>query len=109
MADKSLRKNKSLIGKNSQIYGSVINSSIGDNCIINGTVTNSIIMDKTFIGKDSFIKNSVIGENVNFNGKSVNSVIADNVKAENVVVKDCKIWPNKVIKNKTIEYDVHGC
>ena len=30
----------------------------------------------------------------------------DNVKLKNVLIKHCKIWPNKKIKNKNIEHDV---
>lgn len=102
-ADEVLRKNKNMIGKNSEIYGKVINSSIGDNCIIKGTVKNSIIMGNTIIDKNSIVEDSVIGENVYFNGKISKAIVADNVKAKNVIInEDCKIWPNKRISNKTI-------
>ena len=63
-------------------------------------------MDKTMVDDLSIVKNSVIGENVNFKGKALNAIISDNVKLKNVIVKNCKIWPNKKIKNKNIEHDV---
>lgn len=105
-ADNTLRGNKNLIGKNSKIYGKVKNSSIGDNCIVKGSVKNSIIMGETIIDKNSIIKDSVIGENAYIDGKVLNSIVADNAKLRNVVVKGCKIWPNKIISNKTIKGDV---
>ncbi len=105
-ADKALRKNENIIGKNSKIEGNLKNSSIGNSCIIKGTVKNSIVMDKTFIDANSMVEGSVIGENVYFNGKISASVIADNVKAKNVIVKPgCKIWPNKKISGLTIKND----
>ena len=124
-ADRELRKNKNIVGKNSKIYGKAANSSIGDNCLIGGTVINSIIMDGTVISRGSIVEDSVIGENVYFNGKilaqnsvfsAVNgkkikitrlgAIIGDNVKAKHVIVKaGCKIWPNKRIKNKIIIRD----
>ena len=126
-ADRILRKNKNLIGKNSRIRGKVINSSIGDNCIISGNVENSIIMDNSEISAFSEVKNSVIGNNVHFNGKIISgktgaitangekikieqkfgAVIADNVLAENVVINPgCMIWPNKPISNRKIGKNV---
>jgi len=104
--DSILRGNKNFIGKNSKIYGNVRNSSIGNDCTIKGDVKNSIIMDKSVIDKDSAVENSVVGENVYVSGKILNSVIADNAKLKNVIVKNCKIWPNKKISNKTVEHDV---
>lgn len=124
-ADRLLRKNKSIIGKNSKIYGNVKNSSIGDNCVIRGNVKNSIIMDKTIIDKSSVVEDSVIGENVYFNGiaksaKNVKSavnkkyvfvgnlgtIIADNVKAKNVDIKPgSKVWPDKSVEG-IIDRDV---
>ena len=105
-ADKELRKNKNIIGKNTKILGNVKNTSIGKNCIIKGIVKNSIIMDKTIIDENSIVENSVIGENVSFKGNALNAIISDNVKLKNVLIKHCKIWPNKKIKNKNIEHDV---
>ncbi len=125
-ADRILRKNKNIIGKNSKIYGKVKNSSIGNNCIIKGDVRNSIIMDNSIIDKDSVIENSIIGENVHFKGKAfaktnvfsviknkkikvekLGAIIADNVEAIGVVVNaGCKIWPYKKISNKIIKKDV---
>ncbi len=105
-ADRILRKNKNSIGKNSRICGKIENSSVGNNCIIMGSVINSIIMDNAIIGKNSVVKDSVVGENARLSGKISGSVIADNVKAENVVVENCKIWPNKQISNKTIKQDL---
>lgn len=105
-ADKILRKNKNIIGKNSKIYGKIKNSSIGNNCTIKGYVRNSVIMDKTIVDKNSIVKDSVIGENVHFSGRILNSVVADNAELKNVTVKNCKIWPNKAIQNKIIEKDV---
>ena len=111
-ADKILRKNKNLIGKNSKIKGKVINSSIGDNCTINGTVKHSIVMNNSAIAKNSIVKDSVIGENVYFSGKIISikkfgTVIADNVRAKNVIINSgCKIWPNKKISNKKITADI---
>lgn len=119
-ADKKIRKNKNIIGRNSKIKGMVENSSIGDNCIINGNVKNSIIMDNTIIEKNSVVEYSIIGENVYFNGNAESSenvksiingklviagrlgaIIGDNVKAEGVEIKPgSKIWPNKKIKGK---------
>jgi len=124
-ADKEIRGNKNIIGKNSKINGNVKNSSIGNNCIIDGNVKNSIIMDDVTIDKDSIIEDSVIGENVHFNGiakssKNVESIvkgkkvivdnigviIGDNVKAEDVKIKPgCKIWPNQKIKGE-IRHDI---
>jgi len=125
-ADKILRKNRNVIGKNSKINEKIINSSIGDNCIINGIVKNSIIMDNSVIGKDSAVEDSVIGENVYFSGKIIHksnvisvvngkkikinrfgAVVGDNVKAKGAVINaGCKIWPNKTISNKTIIKDL---
>ncbi|MBI2656711.1 NTP transferase domain-containing protein [Candidatus Woesearchaeota archaeon] len=104
-ADRILRGNRNIIGKNSKINGYVENSSIGSSCIISGIVKNSIVMDKTVIGNKSIVENSVIGENAHISGKVTNSVIADNAKLKNVVAKNCKISPNKNIKNKTIGHD----
>lgn len=105
-ADKELRGNKNIIGKNSKIYGNIENSSIGNGCIIKGNVKNSIIMDKTIIEKNSIIKNSVIGERTHIQGKIYNSIIADNSKIISSTIKNCKISPNKKIRNKKIEHDV---
>ena len=110
-ADKILRGNKNIIGRNSEIKGKIINSSIGNNCIIKGTVKNSIIMDNTIIDNNSIVEDSIIGENVHFNGKikvdRLGAIIADNVKAENVIINPgCKIWPNKSITDKTIKEDL---
>lgn len=105
-ADIALRKNKSIIGKNSKIHGNVKNSSIGNNCLIKGKVKNSIIMDNTMIGANSLIEDSIIASHVYFKGNALNAVIADNVKAKNVIAKNCKIWPNKTISGKTIMHDL---
>lgn len=105
-ADRILRKNRNIIGKNSKAYGRIANSAIGSDCVIGGKVKNSIIMDGAIVGENSIIENSIIGENSYIDGKVSNSVIADNVKLKNVVAKECKIWPNKVILNKNIEKDV---
>ena len=105
-ADRLLRKNKSIIGNSSKIYGNVKNSTIGNKCIIKGIVRNSIIMDKTIVDKHSVVENSIIGENTYFSGKISGSILADNIKAKNVVVKaGCKIWPNKSIVGE-IDSDV---
>lgn len=124
-ADKILRKSKNIIGKHSKIYGKVENSSIGNNCKIKGTVKNSIIMDNSVIDKDSLVEDSVIGENVYFSGKiksknnaasvvngkeikigKFGAVIGDNAVAKNATVSaGCKIWPNKIISNKTVIKD----
>lgn len=125
-ADKSLRKNKNIIGKNSKIEGNVVNSSIGDNCNIYGNIKNSIVMDNTFIDKNSVIEDSVVGENTHFNGKALagnnvhsavkgksimvdrlGAIIGGNVRAENVTIKPgCKIWPDKRISNRLINKDL---
>lgn len=105
-ADRALRKNNSIKGKNSKIHGTVKNSSIGDDCTISGNISNSIIMDGAIVDKNSAVENSIIGENVHFSGKVSNAVIADNSKIKNSVIKNCKIWPNKRIENKNIEHDV---
>lgn len=125
-ADRKIRKNRNIIGKNSKINGEVKNSTIGNSCIIDGTVTNSIIMDGAIIYKSSIIQNSIIGENVHFNGKvltknnvysvvkgkkikvyRLGAIIADNVKAENVKINaGCKIWPNRKIKG-IIKNDIY--
>lgn len=118
-ADKFLRS-KSIIGKNSKITGSVINSTIGDNCIIKGKVKNSIVGDDSIIEKHSVIENSVIGDNVKFSGiimaekiakskvknmfvdvKNIGAIIGNKVTADNVIIKaGSKIWPNLKIKGK---------
>jgi len=125
-ADSELRKNKTLIGPNSKITGTIKNSTIGNNCVIAGDVTNSIIMDNTVIEKGSIVEDSIIGENVHFKGKIIaknnvcsrvkdakikvgrlGAVIGDNVNAKNVIINaGCKIWPSKKIKNRTIESDI---
>ena len=105
-ADAILRKSKNLVGKNSKIYGQMLNSNVGDNCTIKGKIKNSIIMDGTLTDKNSIIENSIVGENSNISGKILNAVIADNVKIKNSTIKNCKIWPNKLILNKTISHDV---
>lgn len=105
-ADRILRKNKSAIGKKLKLSGRIENSSIGNNCVIRGNVKNSIIMDNTVIGKNSVVESSIIGGNSFVDGRISNSVIADNAKLKNVVANGCKIWPNMIISNKTIEKDV---
>ena len=105
-ADRILRKNRNVVGKNSKIYGNAKNSSIGNNCVIKGNVEDSIIMDKSVIEKNSVIKNSVIGEKTNIDGKVYSSIIADNSKIINSVIKNCKIWPNRKILNENLEHDV---
>jgi bifunctional UDP-N-acetylglucosamine pyrophosphorylase/glucosamine-1-phosphate N-acetyltransferase len=101
-------------------------NSIGKNCRIKGKVVNSIVMDNSIIEKGSVVKDSIIGEYVYFNGKinsksnvtsivkgkkikvsRLGAVIGDHVKLDNVVVKPgVKIWPYKIIKNKTINADL---
>jgi bifunctional UDP-N-acetylglucosamine pyrophosphorylase/glucosamine-1-phosphate N-acetyltransferase len=117
-ADKYYRKKKNEIGKNTEISGEVINSSVGDNCIVDGYVKNSIVMDNVTIERNSVIEDSVIGNDVYFGGqiiaeenvKSVvkgkpvivnrlGAVLGDNVIADGVIINPgCKIWPNKEIK-----------
>jgi len=124
--DRVLRKNKTIIGNNSKIYGYVKNSCIGNNCIIHGSIKNSIVMDNTTIGEGSIVEDSVIGENVYFKGKIIakdnafseiknkkikvnrlGAIIADNVSAKDVTINaGCKVWPNKIISNRTIERDL---
>ena len=103
--DRKLRNNKNVIGKNSKIYVKIKNSNVGNNCIIKGNIKNSIIMDKAIIDENSLVENSVIGENSYINGKIINSVIADNVKLRNTIVKNCRIWPNKIISNRLVQKD----
>lgn len=125
-ADKILRKNKSLIGKNTKIYSKITNSTVGNNCIIKGNIRNSLIMDNSVIDENSAVEDSVIGEDVYFKGKifsknkafsfvkneKINSgrfgaVIGDNSKLVNVTLNaGCKISPYSKIKNKTIQHDV---
>jgi UDP-N-acetylglucosamine diphosphorylase / glucose-1-phosphate thymidylyltransferase / UDP-N-acetylgalactosamine diphosphorylase / glucosamine-1-phosphate N-acetyltransferase / galactosamine-1-phosphate N-acetyltransferase len=125
-ADKILRKNKKIIGRNSKITGKIGSSSIGDDCIIEGTVKNSIVMDGAIIDDKSVIENSIIGENVHFSGRIMSksnaystvkgkkikigrfgAVIGDNVEAYNVRIKaGCRIWPGKRISNRTISKDL---
>lgn len=125
-ADKILRGNGNIIGKNSKVYGIVINSTIGNNCTIKGTVKNSIIFDKTIIDKDSTVEDSIIGENAYFKGKIITknnihtivntkkikvgklgAIVGDNCKLVDVVINaGCKVSPGKFIKNKNIEHDV---
>lgn len=125
IADREIRKNKTLIGKSSKIYGDITNSSIGSRCIIDGDVKNSIIMDGTIIDKNSIIEDSIIGENVYFKGAIIaknnvysivkgkkikvdrlGAIISDNVKAENVIINaGCRIWPNKNISG-VINHDI---
>lgn len=105
-ADKALRKNTNSIGDNARISGIVKSSSIGNGCIIEGSVRNSIVMDGAIIDKGSVVDNSIIGENVHLSGRILNSVVADNVELKNVTAKNCKIWPNKAIKNKVIVKDI---
>lgn len=103
-ADKIIRKNKNIAGRNSRVYGKVTNSSIGNNCLIKGTVKNSIIMDHTLINKNSIVKDSIIGEHVYLSGKALKAIIADNVDARNVILKGCKILPNAKIKILSMMY-----
>ena len=125
-ADKILRKNKNIIGKNSKINGKVVKSSIGDNCTINGTVKNSIVMDNSTIGHSSVVEDSVIGENTYFSGNIMSknnaysmiknkrieigrlgAIISDNVQARNATIRaGCRIWPNKKISNSIISEDL---
>ena len=104
-ADKELRRNKNIIGKNSKIQGkqsflvykkskgflyicgNVKNSSIGDNCVIIGTIKNSIIMGNTIIDKGSIVEDSIIGENVYFKG----TIIAKNNIYSNVRNKKIRV------------------
>lgn len=102
-ADRILRSNKNIVGKNSKINGNVKNSSIGDGCTISGSLRGSIVMDNSTVDSGSDVEDSIIGENVYFSGRMSSAVIADNVKAENVVINiGCKIWPNKKILNRVI-------
>lgn len=105
-ADKVLRKGKNTIGKNSKIHGKIADSSVGDNCILKGNVSNSIIMDNITIDENSMVEDSIIASGVYLKGKASNAIIGDNVEAKNAVIKNCKIWPNKTILNKTILHDV---
>lgn len=127
-ADKKLRKEKSLIGKNCKIDGEVENCFIDDGVIIeeNAVVKDSIIYKNSIIKKYSIVEDSVIGENVVFSGKvfaeknarslvgknwvtaeRVGAIIADNVITENAEIKaGVKIWPNKKIEGKISE-DIH--
>lgn len=110
-ADKEIRGNKNIIGKNSRINGNIKNSTIGNHCLISGNAKNSIIMDNAVIDKNSVIEDSIIGENVYFKGTAKSSnklgaIIGDNVKAYNVTIKPgCRIWPNKSIRGK-INHDI---
>ena len=106
-ADKILRKNKNVIGRNSKISGKVKNSSIGDNCIVKGDVKNSIVMDNAVIDRNSLAENSIIGENVHLNGRAFNAIIADKSIIMNSNLVKCKIWPNRSISGKTITQDVN--
>jgi len=115
-ADAGLRGNENLIG-NSNVSGSVENSSIGDNCDIKGKVSGSIIMDNVVIEEGSVVEDSVIGDNVKFSGTAksaenvksfvkgsavmverLGTIIGDNVVADGVDIKSgCKVWPDKKI------------
>ncbi len=126
IADKVLRKNKNVIGKNSKIHGKVKNSSIGNNCIINGNVKDSIVMDNCIIKENSFVESSVMGQNVCFSGKALaknnvylivkdkkikvprlGAIIGDYSKLNNVNIKPgCKISPHSSIKYIVIKHDV---
>ncbi len=119
-ADKILRGNKNLIGKDTKVDGEVENSFIGDNCIIKGKIVNSIVGDDSIVDSGSIVEDSVVGENVFFQGKvksrrevksfvkgkpvvveRLGAIIGDNVRAENVFIEaGSKIWPNKKIKGK---------
>ena len=105
-ADKKLRGNKNIFGMNSRISGKVKNSSVGNNCIIKGNVQNSIIMDKTVVDENSVVEKSILGEKVYFSGKMFNSVIADNVKAKNIIVRNSRIFPGRMLNDQIIEHDV---
>lgn len=105
-ADMTLRKNENIIGKNSKISGNISDSSIGNGCIVMGRVKNSIVMDGAIINKHSIVENSVIGENSYIDGRALGCIIADNTKVSNSTVKNCRIWPNKSISNKTVQDDV---
>lgn len=119
-ADKLLRKGKSMIGRCSCISGNVENSSIGDNCKISGKVYDSLIMDNCIVEGGSEIRDSVLADNVHFSGTALSgdnvkskvngndvtvtrmgAVLADNVIADNVLLKPgCKIWPGRVVTGK---------
>ena len=58
------------------------------------------------LGNGEVIENSVIGENSRINGKLFNAVVADNSKIEDSIIRNCSIWPNKTISNKTISHDL---
>ena len=125
-ADKALRGNKNVIGRNAKIEGTIKNSAIGNDCIIQGTIKNSIIMDGAIIDEGSVIEDSIIGENVHFSGKirsgsnacsmvsgskisigRFGAVVGDNVEAQKVIIAPgCKIWPGKKLSNQTIRKDM---
>lgn len=125
-ADKILRGNKNIIGRNSKIRGRIINSTIENDCIVDGTVKNSIVMEGAIIDEGSFVEDSIVGQNAHFSGKvkaknnffsAVNgnnlqigrfgAVIGDNVEAQNVTVNaGCRIWPGKKISNRAVKKDL---
>jgi len=121
-ADKHLRKGNK-IGKNTEVNGRIVNSSVGDNCIIDGDVKNSIVFDNVTIEKNSKIEDSVVGNDVYFGGqidseenvtsfvkgkpvvvKKLGGILGDNVIANDVIINPgCKIWPGKKIKGEVKE------
>ncbi len=125
-ADMELRGKRNIIGKNSKVYGKVINSTIGDRCVIKGNVKDSLIMDDVIIDKGSAVECSVIGEKTYFRGKilaknnatslvnnkkikvsRLGAIIADNSRLADVVVHaGCKISPGKKIEGRVIRSDV---
>ena len=124
-ADRKLRGKKSLIGKNSKIYGKVINSTIGKNCVIKGTVKNSLIMDNAVIDDGSIVEDSVIGEKTYFKGKILaknnvaslankkmikvsrfGAIIGDDSRLSDVVIAaGSKISPGSMIADRKISGD----
>lgn len=105
-ADRALRKNGNVIGKNSKIYGKISNSSVGNNCTVKGKVIDSIIMDNATIDTDSIVEDSIIASGVYFKGRASNATIADNVRATNIIAENCRIWPGKAISNSKISNDL---
>jgi UDP-N-acetylglucosamine diphosphorylase / glucose-1-phosphate thymidylyltransferase / UDP-N-acetylgalactosamine diphosphorylase / glucosamine-1-phosphate N-acetyltransferase / galactosamine-1-phosphate N-acetyltransferase len=88
-ADQIIRDEDTKIGKNTEIKGTVTESTIGNNCKIYGFVKNSVIGDNVIIHKNSVIEDSVIGDNVEFMGTIKTSPKTEiKIKSKNITVEN---------------------
>lgn len=82
--EKSLVKNPSYIGKNTQILNSIVGPfvSVGNNCQIENSILENCVIEKNTKLKNIITENSIIGSNV----------IIENLSKENLIIGDKCIY-----------------